>query len=44
MATRNENISHNVVTHKVELVKKCEKYSFLNLQMKTHIMDNHAEY
>ena len=32
-------------THKVELVKNVKKKkTFLILQMKTHIRDNHAEY
>ena len=31
-------------THKIELVKNEEKETFLILQMKTHIRDNHAEY
>ena len=31
-------------THKVELVKNVGKKTFLILQMKTHIRDNHAEY
>ena len=31
-------------THKIELVKNVKKKTFLILQMKTHIRDNHAEY
>ena len=39
-----KNVSHNVRDSQSWTCEKCEKYSFLNLQMKTHIMDNHAEY
>ena len=33
-----------IKTHKVKLVKNMKKKTFLILQMKTHIRDNHAEY